>query len=79
MLSRRNSLIVDALSEGIVLYKTSELMVLEEKFRELVRACEDGFKKSRVLVILPRTLQTSYTARYILLSSSRFLNSSPFT
>jgi hypothetical protein len=27
---------VDALSEGIILYKTSELEVLEEKYGELV-------------------------------------------
>jgi hypothetical protein len=50
MLLRGNPLIVDALSEGIILYKTSELVVLEEKYRELVRR---GFKKSSVSVILP--------------------------
>jgi predicted nucleotidyltransferase len=41
MLLKGNPLIVDALSEGIILYKTSELVVLEEKYRELVRR---GFK-----------------------------------
>jgi len=50
MLSKGNPLIVDALSEGITLYKTSELGVLEEKYRELVRR---GLKKSSVSVILP--------------------------
>jgi hypothetical protein len=41
---------VDAPSERIILYKTSELEVLEEKYGELVGG---GLKKSSVSVILP--------------------------
>jgi len=52
MLSKWNPLIVDALSEGIILYKTSELGVLEEKYGELVGG-GGGLKKSSVSVILP--------------------------
>jgi len=51
MLSKGNPLIVDAPSEGIILYKTSELGVLEEKYGEFVR--RGGLKKSSVSVILP--------------------------
>jgi hypothetical protein len=42
---------VDAQSEGIILYKTSELEVLEEKYGELVG--RGGLKKSSLPVILP--------------------------
>jgi predicted nucleotidyltransferase len=50
MLLKGNPLIVDALSEGIVLYETKEFEVLKERFNDLVRK---GLRKSEVSVVLP--------------------------
>ena len=51
MLMRGNPIIVNALSEGVVLYKTGEFEVLEETFRKLV---EKGLRRTSVTVVLPR-------------------------
>jgi len=50
MLSRGNPTIVDALSEGVVLYKTEKFEVLERAYRELVRR---GLRRSNVTIVLP--------------------------
>ena len=52
MLLKGNPMIIDALSEGIVLYKTKEFEILENRFRDLVKK---GLKKSNVSIILPYT------------------------
>lgn len=52
MLSKGNPIIIDALSEGIVLYKTKEFEILENIFRNFVKR---GLKKSNVSIILPYT------------------------
>lgn len=52
MLSKGNPIIIDALSEGIVLYKTKEFEILENIFRDFVKR---GLKKSNVSIILPYT------------------------
>lgn len=50
MLHRGNPLIVNALSEGVVLFKTREFEALEEAYRELVRK---GLRRTPVSVVLP--------------------------
>lgn len=52
MLLKGNPMIIDALSEGVILYKTKEFEILENRFRELVKR---GLKKSNVSIILPYT------------------------
>jgi predicted nucleotidyltransferase len=51
MLSRGCPTIVDALSEGVVLYKTKEFETLEEAYRELVRR---GLRRSNTTIVLPK-------------------------
>jgi predicted nucleotidyltransferase len=51
MLMRGNPIIVNALSEGVVLHKTKEFEVLEGAYRKLV---ERGLRRTSVTVVLPR-------------------------
>ena len=52
MLMRGNPIIVNALSEGVVLYKTREFEVLEETYRRLV---EKELRRTSVTVVLPHS------------------------
>ncbi|WP_440060020.1 nucleotidyltransferase domain-containing protein [Thermogladius sp. 4427co] len=51
MLEKGNPIIVDALSEGRILYSTQELNKLLDKFSEMVR---QGLRKTDTSIVLPR-------------------------
>lgn len=50
MLTKGNPTIIDALSEGVILYYTKEFETLSETYKELLKK---GLKRSNVSIILP--------------------------
>ncbi|MEM4970535.1 MAG: nucleotidyltransferase domain-containing protein [Sulfolobales archaeon] len=53
MLDKGNPIIIDSLSEGLVLYKTPEFDKLVEKLDEMIRK---GLRKSETTIILPKNI-----------------------
>lgn len=52
MLSKGNPIIVDALSEGVVLYKEPDFDKLLDKFNEMIKK---GLRKTATSIIIPAT------------------------
>jgi hypothetical protein len=52
MLNKGNPMIIDALSEGVVLYRTRELEKLVNRLNEMIRR---GLRKTYTSIIIPDT------------------------